>query len=404
MCNKRGSTSIFLVFILTAIVGLTAAFIFAAKQAAISSYGDGLLNLAGRSVLSEFDLKLKDTYGIFAFDQQGKEVENEIRNDVEYALRKNRDAKLGKLKADLSEHSLGAVDEFKEQILDYMKFAIAEDIIGAKNKTGESKESHPKDRTLRNRKIINSLPSKPFRGSGPGFIEWVKDLKEHLSSFDQIFNQEKDAYLLNRYILLHFKNALGGPTDRETFFSNEVEYILEGDYSNKKNKSEIRKGLVLFRTGLNAAHLYLDGEKRALTLAAAEALTPGPAALVTQAVIVGTWAVAEAENDTKLLEKGKPVVLFKDKTTWATDLDAVLNNHLKGCIDTGSKRGLSYEDYLMIFLFFQDEPVKLARVMDLIQINMRGTCRDSFTLKTYSCGFGLEAELNRKRYIYDQKY
>lgn len=404
MGNKRGSTSIFLVFILTAIVGLTAAFIFAAKQAAISSYGDGLMNLAGRSVLSEFDLELKDTYGIFAFDRQGKEVENEVRNDVEYALSGNKDAKLGQIKADLSEHSLGAINEFREQILDYMKFAVAEDIIGSKNKTGERKETHPKDRTLRNRRIINSLPSKPFRDSGPGFIEWIKALKEHLGSFDQIFDEKKDSYLLNRYILHHFKNALGDPTDRESFFSNEVEYILEGDYSNKKNEDQVRKGLVIFRTGLNTAHLYLDGEKRAMTLAAAEALTPGPAALVTQAVITGTWALAEAENDAKLLKKGKPVVLFKDKTTWATDLDAVLDNISKGCIDTGSKKGLYYEDYLMIFLFFQNEPVKLARVMDLIQINMKGTCREDFILKTYSCGLNLETELNGKRYGYDQKY
>ena len=97
---------------------------------------------------------------------------------------------------------------------------------------------------------------------------------------------------------------------------------MEGDYSNEKNYEKTRRGLVLFRSSLNAIYLYVNPQKRAETLAAAEILTPGPAAVVTQAVLIGTWSLAEAENDAKLLERGKPVALFKDDRTWATDLQS----------------------------------------------------------------------------------
>ena len=79
MNNKRGSTSVFLVFILTSMIFLIAAFIYAAKEISSESYEDGLLGLASRSVLSEFHTELKERYDIFAFESHGMEAERDIR-------------------------------------------------------------------------------------------------------------------------------------------------------------------------------------------------------------------------------------------------------------------------------------------------------------------------------------
>ena len=220
----------------------------------------------------------------------------------------------------------------------------------------------------------------------------------------QIFDQTKENYLMNKYILMHFKNKIDRPSSEPSFFENEVEYILEGDYSNEKNYEKTRRGLVLFRSSLNAIYLYVNPQKRAETLAAAEILTPGPAAVVTQAVLIGTWSLAEAENDAKLLERKKPVALFKDDRTWATDLQSILDNKEKGCIDTKSEKGLYYEDYLMIFLYFQDEEIKLMRIMDLIQINMKGSCDKDFLIRTLNCGFQMKAVINGREYAYETRY
>ena len=403
MGNKKGSTSVFLVFILTAIIALTAAFIHAAKQAAIASYGDGILNLAGRTVLSEFELEVKDRYGLFAFENSGKEVKARIKKDADYALQLNKDVRTTSVNINFAGHSLGDTGILKKEILTYMKFVLAENLIkDIPEQTGITESG--KDRTLRNRKIIDYLPSEPLKVSSPGFQEWLAGITDQLGSVEDFFDKSKDSYLLDKYILLHFKNALGGSVKHDTFFSNEVEYILEGDYSNRKNKAEIRKGIVLLRSGLNAVYLYMDSEKRAQTLAAAELITPGPPALLTQAVIIGTWALAEAENDARLLDKGRPVVFFKDKSAWATDLDSVLNNISEGCIDTGCDKGLSYQEYLMVFLHFENENLKLTRVMDLIQINMKGTYNRDFLIKTFHCGLQLNAEINGRKHRYEITY
>lgn len=402
MKNKKGSASVFLVFILTAMVALTAVFIYAAKRAAIISYGDGLLNLACRSVLSEFNLELKDRYGLFAFEKTGEEVETQIKEDMDYALRGHQEADIRGISVSFGQFSLADPENVKQQILDYMKAAIAEELLnsGKRGERGEKKE----DRTLRNRRIIDSLPSKPLKESSFGFAERIDEIKDQFENIGQIFDRSKETYLLDRYIMLKFKNALNDRVDEATFFENEAEYILQGDYSNKKNQAEVRRGIVLFRSSFNAAYLYLDEEKRAQTLAAAELMTPGPQAILTQAILIGTWAFVEAENDARLLENGKRVMLFKDKTSWATDLDSVLKNRDEGCIDTGSKNGLFYEDYLMIFLHFESESLKLARVMDLMQINMKGTFSKDFLLKNYNCGLRLKAKVGGGERGYDAKY
>ena len=121
-------------------------------------------------------------------------------------------------------------------------------------------------------------------------------------------------------------------------------------------------------------------------------------------VLVATWAAAEADNDVKLLLKGKPVPLMKDDASWATDLDDILNNITQDCIDTGNRKGLYYSDYMMIFLHFQDEELKLARVADLIQINMKGTYDRDFLMKTAKGGMHLSSRIYGKEMEYETCY
>lgn len=411
MNNKRGTTSIFLVFILTAMLALTAAFIYAAKRAAVFSYCDGVLTLAGKSILSEFNLDLKNTYGLFAFESSGSSMKQDLAEYIGYALSGNNDAEVGNIRVDTGNYSLGNTRILKEQILEHMKFAMANNLFEQKEKkkltkTGKTGEE-TKSRTLRNKKIIDALPSAALTASRPAFSEWAGEIPSRLSGLQEIFRETSENYLVNRYITETFKHALRRPQEQSTFFEYEVEYILEGNYSDKKNREGVRRGIVLMRSGLNAAYLYLDSKKRSAALAAAELLTPGPAAVVTQAVLIGTWALAEAENDAKLLLRGKPVPLFKSDASWATDLDTVLKSSMsstKVCIDTGCREGLMYQDYLMIFLHMQSEPLKLARVMDLIQINMKGNCSRDFLLRWCSSGFQLKAEINGRERAYDFQY
>lgn len=78
--NSKGSASVFLVFILSSMIMMVVAFIYSAGQSAVRSSADSLLNVAGRAVLSEFDLDLKKDYGIFAFIGQSSDIKKRSIN------------------------------------------------------------------------------------------------------------------------------------------------------------------------------------------------------------------------------------------------------------------------------------------------------------------------------------
>lgn len=395
--SKRGSVSVFLVFIITAMIGLAAAFVYAAKHKAYTGISDGVINLAMRSILSEYDLTLYDRYGLMAFEKNGMESALEIADYVDYTFKKDTPVK--KIRVTFGEHSMANINNLENQINEYMKYNAVRDLMKTEKNT-ERKEW--KDRTLRNRGLINTLPSRPY-DEGTGLIERMEQLKDQIKSADNIINGTSKTYILDSYIMEHFKYATGGPLSEPSFYEHEVEYILAGGLSNESNREKTEKALKILRTALNTVYLYSDEKRYAETLAAAELLTPASAP-ATQAVIITTWATAEASNDIKLLLKAKPVPLMKSDSTWATSLNNVLNNVSEGCIDTGNEKGLYYDDYLMVLLHFMDKNVKLVRIADLIQINMKGIQDRDFMMKTCNDGFSLTAQIYGKEFSYETWY
>lgn len=397
--SKKGSVSVFLIFILSAIIGLTAVFIYVSKQKAYTGICDGALNLAMRSILSEFDQGMFDRYGLLGFDKNGMETALEINDYVDYSF-KGR-SPLKKTQVSFGKYSFSNVDVLEKQILEYMKTeGVIESINVSKN---DMERFDYQDRTLRNMGVINTLPSKPFADGGAGFITRVEQIKNQMQSAESILSGVSERYLIDAYIMSKFKYATGGTLQDTSFFEHEVEYILSGEFSNEKNRKRVEKALKIVRIALNSAYLYADKDRFSQTLAAAELLTPG-AAPATQAIIITSWATAEAENDLKLLLKGKSVPLNKTDSSWATSLDNVLNNVSEGMIDTGTDSGLYYSDYMKIFLHFQNEEIKLARIADLIQINMKAQYNRDFLIRTCNEGFHLTTQIYGKEYSYETCY
>lgn len=399
MKNKKGSITVFLVFIIASVIGMTAAFIYASRQNVQMGICDGVLNLAMRSVLSEYDLTLYERYGIMAFEKSGMEVALEINDYVDYSFDESSPVK--KTQVEFGHHSLANINILKQQILEHMKFEGTVDL--AEDNVKDTELNQWDDRTLRNAGVINTLPSKPFADNGAGFIERIEQLKDRIESADSVLSGTIGTYSLDSYIMSHFKYGTSSSINEPSFFRHEIEYILVGSYSNLKNREKIESALKLIRTAMNTTYLYSDEKRYAQTLAAAELLTPASAP-ATQAVIITTWATSEAGNDVKLLLKGKPVPLRKTDETWATSLDNVLNNIDEGCIDTGNDKGLYYSDYLKILLHFQNEEMKLARVADLIQINMKAVQDRDFLMKTCNDGLYLTTQIFGKEHSYETCY
>ena len=138
-------------------------------------------------------------------------------------------------------------------------------------------------------------------------------------------------------------------------------------------------------------------------MAAAEVITPGPAAVATQALILETWAFLEAKNDLKILCDGKSVACFKDDSNWALSLENALMAYEgekdeggEGYVKPQNMSGIEYEDYLRILMGAMPENLKILRVMDLIQINMKYLCYDSFLLGDYYSGLDFSFEVTMR--------
>ena len=399
--------------ILASILLTVALFIHAASQTAGRSYADAVFDLAGRSVLSEYDLQLERRYGLFAIHTDESQAEEKIKYYAGYSFHDNRfreairgRAYIDVLKLDLDSvsvslkgYSMTDANLFEEQILAYMKTGIVKDNLLRKKEFAPRKQNV----VLRDDQLISSLPS---NGYSSNVIADIKKITENgLPSIKEIEEKANNTFLVNEYIAEHFLNHIHGSETRDTFFQNEIEYILKGSFDDQRNYSAVRTDLFITRNVLNLAHIYSDPTKQAKVKAIAAELSLGVAEPIAEPAVAEAWAAAEAENDLRLLEDGKPVALIKNRSNWAVPISNTLEYLCKdGYMKPKLMSGNTYEDYLQILLYFEDSEKKLLRCMDMIQLNMKGSYNRSFDLKEYYGGFRFVAVTNDRAFEYIQKY
>lgn len=390
--NKKGVTAVFLTIIAGAVLSCVIVFIQLAASAASVSYCGNLFNLAGRSVLSEFDLELKSRYGIIAFSRDGSSIAEEIKKYVKYTVTDDRYIRLGEVSVDLKDYCLMDCEIFEEQVTDSVNFKnlIVEEETGGPVETGE--------RTLRNSKTINALPSKGMTDT-PSVHALVSNIK-NLTGISQLWKNGSREYLTTVYIFSVFKSGMSPADEENSFFRNEIEYIIEGKKSDAANRSAVRADLLKLRTLLNSIYIYSSPKMMKEALLLAETITPGPEAVITQAALIAAWAAMEAELDIKTLDEGGKVPVFKDPSSWKTDI----NGKVAAGKGEFEERGYDYEGYLKILLTSLKKEVRLTRMMDLIQINLQGTYSEDFYIKDCYRGFKFEAQVNGRKMKYDEKY
>ena len=390
--NKKGVTAVFLTIIAGAVLSCVIVFIQLAASAASVSYCGNLFNLAGRSVLSEFDLELKSRYGIIAFSRGGSSIAEEIKRYVKYTVTDDRYIRLGEVSVDLKDYCLMDCEIFEEQVTDSVNFKnlIVEEETGGPVETGE--------RTLRNSKTINALPSKGMTDT-PSVYALVSNIK-NLTGISQLWKNGSREYLTTVYIFSVFKSGMSPADEENSFFRNEIEYIIEGKKSDAANRSAVRADLLKLRTLLNSIYIYSSPKMMKEALLLAETITPGPEAVITQAALIAAWAAMEAELDIKTLDEGGKVPVFKDPSSWKTDI----NGKVVAGKGEFEERGYDYEGYLKILLTALKKEVRLTRMMDLIQINLQGTYSEDFYIKDCYRGFKFEAQVNGRKMKYDEKY
>ena len=199
-----------------------------------------------------------------------------------------------------------------------------------------------------------------------------------------------ERLLFNEYILQNFSNASSDEDAYEDEHTNvkaaveeqprsleyEVEYIISGKASDKENLESVLTKIFLIRLALNYVYLLGDSGKQAEaeSLAAAIALLllmPEGTEVIKQ-LILFAWAAGESTVDIRTLLSGKKAALIKTKENWQVSLSELLTlgSFSEKSGEEEISGGISYEDYLRIFLFMENMDNTTMRALDRIEENL----------------------------------
>jgi hypothetical protein len=420
--DTRGSAAVLIVILFAGLIGLTAVIFQASKITAGRSCADAASRLAGRSVLSEYDLRLLGDYGILAFKGDEEQIEKDLTFYTDVTLRKGaagyeqflpQRAGLNLVNinmdyaANLKQFSLMDTGIFEEQLERAAPKIIAEtsaELSGGNEEVGFGDTNGEPDynRTLRNNSVKAALPSSAYVSSDSAKIPLT-----NIQLLGDIFNASAAKVNTDEYILSVFGNANDDVYSEERFFANETEYIISGDYNDGANYTNVKNTIADIRTIMNNLSLLADDERRTeareLSVAFAEAEEIDEE-LAFEAIIE-RWVVAETRNDIMLLEKGEKVAFSKTEEQWATsNIEKIIDGYVASKpVSAKDKAGDSYRDYLRGLLYLTDRDVKLLRVMDLMQINMKTGYDRDFLIREYYTGFRFSGEVGGNELSYTER-
>ena len=210
-----------------------------------------------------------------------------------------------------------------------------------------------------------------------------------------------ERLLYNEYVLMNFSSAVSHTfqstssdgagskerTDMDKDVSGqtlayEVEYILEGHASDKENLEAVLLKLFFIRMALNYLCLMGDSAKQAEVTALAVAVTtvlliPEAAEILKQLILIA-WAAGESAVELRSLLSGNRVPFFKDASNWQLPLSSLLTlgSGTEQICGEDTPGGISYEDYMRVFLFLKDTQDVTMRTLDRVEENLfanRGT-------------------------------
>ena len=158
----------------------------------------------------------------------------------------------------------------------------------------------------------------------------------------------------------------------------QIEYILYGFNSDAGNMRRSVELLFALRSAANLSSIYTDSARRsqaemAATIICVLLLSPELIDVMT-AVILGVWALTETVSDMRQLLAGKRVPLIKGSADWNTGLIDLFTGNIPDGGEGAS--GLTYQDYLRVFLGLMNKNTKAARSLDIVEMDIRQTANN----------------------------
>lgn len=210
------------------------------------------------------------------------------------------------------------------------------------------------------------------------------------------YPEREPLELIDNILLLeYFMSYAGyyGNARDDSLLQYQIEYLLCGNAADRDNLKRVADMFCCIRGASNLAYLMSCAEKKAeaeaVAAIASELITLPELEPVFETALLLTWAYLESLYDVRLLFSGGRVPLMKTDADWHYSL----TNIWKPQINTGEVggTGLSYGDYLRIFLYVQPPDTLSMRFMDLMEMDIQRTLGNS-CFRMDGCIDGLEAE------------
>ena len=182
------------------------------------------------------------------------------------------------------------------------------------------------------------------------------------------------ALLQGRYTVEVCSDLIHTRTD--TILGLETEYVLFGKSSDRENEEEMKTALFKVRTAIDLARNLRDEAKMSAYAAAAAACpaVPQPLAVL---ILAAIDAARQAKGEVAVLCGGGCVEIIRGFTI-------------------GSRRFGTYRDYAVLLLMLLPEQTRIARLMDIMQINAAYMDGASFAFRDYCYGFTLSAQFEKR--------
>lgn len=443
---KKGFGSVFILLILSSMILISMVFIEASCTHAAESAAQNYCLLTGRSILAEYQPELFSRYGLFMVrgyeDELSKLARFYLTADLELSSSVLNMSCLGAF-ADTSSYcgletdlflkqaeKLGAEIALKKAVSTDRIKSLFEAVRGASLKdislsdlehslssiessgtgpNGTATGSAAQARTLRSKLKASKTEAKSKNlsekeiSSGerkqlPSAMLGVKGRSSLLFTGGILDISAGDVFL-NTYIQEVCSN--GVHQAENTYLKLETEYVLYGDPKEAKNQKSAENSLKALRYPLNMASILKEPVLMQAVNTAANLFPMLPRPLVV-GVLTAIWAGIETKADLNRLYEGKSVPLFKTSDQFLTSLSRFMSKEGRAGSKEISYSGFgSYEDYLGLLLLLVPEDDKAARLMDVMQLNLKLQDKASFTFRDYAYGFDLEAVFTRRHYASD---
>lgn len=429
--EEKGSITIFLSLVILVLVSIISQVLQEAVFQADRIKAASAMELSLHAVLGEYNREVLENYGLIFLEssnKEGKFQKEELISRIDYYLCKNIEEQSGMLKMEIGEESLKELSfitdqegqGFYEEVVKAYKMKLPVKLAEEATKLAAQYESGKENRKILEEnkvpsenlkvpedikvdeeakkkaekminpiEVINLLKTNPLLGIVAGDLS-ISNNTIDLNTTLQKRKRNKGNYTLESksgisdkvifdlYVNQEFKSFLDYMeiTQKGDKLLYEKEYIISGKASDVENLSDVVGKIVWIREGINFVYLLTDQAKLAEADALATALVGYtglvPLVVATKMAILAVWAYGESLLEAKILLHGGKVDFIKSAANWKISLSNLANigNILKETC-TGDETGMSYEDYLFLFIGVTSKFNKCFRSMDVIERNIQ---------------------------------